>query len=168
MKVVGIDPGLANTGIVVIEDGRVVFAITLTTKGAGKPDFASVMERGTLIGKQVREELSLMTGITAVAIEGYEDFGGGHLRNRDGKPIPNRWTTPAVCALIGVYVSLAGCEPTWQKASTVMGDYRAYKALWAQGRSIIPGDEKLTNEHLRSAACHALAWIDANKPQVAA
>lgn len=159
--VVGIDPGLANTAIVVVVDGHITGARTVTTKGSGTPDFPTVMERGSRICAEVERVMADLWNVEAVAIEGYEDFGGGHLRNRNGRPIPNRWTTPAVCALIGARLGSLGYTVVWQRPSVVMARYAAHKRFWADGKSgLVSGDERLTNDHLRSAAAHALAYID--------
>ncbi len=165
--VVGIDPGLESTALVVFTDGRITDACTFTTKARGpRPDFASVIERGSSQAQRVVEALSEIEHVDAVAIEEYEDFGGGHLRTRNNKPIPLRWTTPAVCALIGAQVDALGYAVTWQRPSLVMAHYREYKARWAAKQfGIVPGDELLTNDHTRSAACHALAWIAANRTE---
>lgn len=164
MIIVGIDPGLANTALVAMEDDRFSKVATITTEGHGKPDFAGVMQRGTVIANQVCNLLrDLGSDDLTVAIESYEDFGGGHLRTRDGKPIPNRWTTPAVCALIGTHIEAAGFRVVWQRPSTVMTQYGAFKRRWAAKQfGLVPGDERLTNDHLRSAACHALAYRDSH------
>lgn len=168
--IVGIDPGLANTAMVAIENGRIVLSRTITTKGAGKPTFETVMQRGTTIADKLLELFDPLRNVTVVPIEGYEDFGGGYLRKRKKKGgeaerlVPNRWTTPAVCALIGAKLSSRGYTVVWQSPRLVMTRYAAYKSAWATGRTgLFPGDELITNDHERSAACHALAWIDAHK-----
>ncbi len=163
--VVGIDPGLANTAVVVLEDGRVTVSKTIATKGEGpRPSFESVMARGLYIAREVADTCDPLWNVTAVAIEGYEDFGGGHLRTREGKPIPNRWTTPAVCALLGQTLISRNYPVVWQRASVVMRQYGPYKAAWRKGqRGVVPGDSLVTNDHERSALCHALAWMDAHK-----
>ena len=161
MIIVGIDPGLANTAVTALEDGRFILAKTIKTPADGKPQFPEVMARGMSIARQVEQAIKPLPIMdVTVAIEGYEDFGGGHLQSRKGKPIPNRWTTPAVCALIGMRLEMAGYKVVWQRPSVVMRQYAPYKQQWEAKRSIVPGDELLTNDHLRSAGCHALAWSD--------
>jgi hypothetical protein len=166
--IVGIDPGLAKTAVVVLRGGEFIRAKTFTTTGdTGKPNFPSVMERGSTIAAGVTDALDHMCwNVVAVAIESYEDFGGGHLRKskKSNAPIPNRWTTPAVCALLGYRLEMLGYNVVWQRPSLVMAHYREYKARWAAGvTGIVPGDQLLTNDHLRSAACHALAYADARR-----
>jgi hypothetical protein len=49
-------------------------------------------------------------------------------------------------------------------ASLVMTHYAGYKQMWAAGqKGIIPGDELVTNDHERSAACHASAYINTHR-----
>ena len=149
--IVGIDPGLANTGIVALDEReRVVLATTIHSAGEGQPEFSGVMERGMAVASGVVEALQPLENVERVAIEGYEDFGP-HLRGAR-----NRWTTPAVAALIGSKVASAGYTVEWQSPSAVMRAYSAHKRMWEQKRTVIEGDDALTNDHLRSAAAHAL------------
>ncbi|MDA3936945.1 MAG: hypothetical protein PF636_08870 [Actinomycetota bacterium] len=166
MRLIVIDPGLANTAVLTVDDGRITSSQTWTTKAHGpKPTFAEVMERGNLLADRLFELLTMPENREAtVVIEAYEDFGGGHLRIRKGKPIPNRWTTPVICALLGNTAETCLNDVVWQLASLVMTHYAGYKQMWAAGqKGIIPGDELVTNDHERSAACHAIAYINTHR-----
>jgi hypothetical protein len=166
--IVGVDPGLAHTASVAVcvRPVKIVAAYTITTKAAGpKPDFPTVMERGAVITERLGLFLATLPNVATIAIESYEDIGGGVKRiAKNGKLIPNRWTTPAVCALIGAKLTALGYSVVWQSPSVVMTRYRDYKRAWSDGRTgLVPGDHLLTNDHLKSAACHALAYIDAHR-----
>lgn len=164
--VVGIDVGLAKTAIVVLQDGRFVYAGTITTKSASRrPTFAGVMKRGHDVAQRAFGFLAIKytSRDMIVAIEGYEDIGGAtYKRSKTSNAlVPNRWTTPVVCALIGERLEREGFTVVWQSPSVVMSAYRQQKAFWgAKKRGLVPGDELLTNDHLRSAACHALYYRD--------
>ncbi len=162
-KIAAIDVGLADTAIVVFEDGRFTDAHTITTKADGRrPTFPAVFKRGQEIARRVSRFLAKVPAIKTVAIEGYEDYGGGvHKRARSGALIPNRWTTPAVGVLIGDQVERDGLSVEWQPPGVVLTAYHEHKARWRAGAvGLVPGDELLTNDHLRSAACHALWYHD--------
>ena len=155
MIVVGVDPGLAATAVVAYDTlaRRIIDAATYKTPADGpRPDFAAAVSRARVQGDSVARFAADHNAGLIIA-EGYEDFGGGHKRG-----VSNRWTTPLVCMAI----ACATCRPvTWQAASVVMRRYAPHKAAWASRQyGIIAGDERLTNDHTRSAACHVLAWID--------
>lgn len=154
MIVIGVDPGLASTGVVVYDTQRRAFvdARTFTTPADGpRPDFAAAVSRAITQALDVAEvAIGWRAGL--IVAEGYEDFGGGHKRG-----VTNRWTTPLVCMAIACSTDV---PVEWQKASVVMRRYGAHKQAWAAGQSLVRGDELLTNDHTRSAAAHVLAWAD--------
>lgn len=163
--VIGIDPGLADTGMVATAGLRIVDVGHITTKGrGGDPTFADVMARGSAVALEARvfvEEIAVAFESDhppVIVIEGYEDFGGRHLRGAR-----NRWTTPAVAALL--YAGIVGCgEVVWQSPGVVMADYGYAKRFWkAKQRGLLEGEDRLTNDHLRSAGAHVLAYLDAER-----
>jgi hypothetical protein len=86
-----------------------------------------------------------------IVIEAYEDFGGGHLREAH-----SRYFTPFLLGYVAARTPHR-VHIHWQAASVVLRATRAYREHWEAGRrGLVPGDELLTNEHLRSAACHGL------------
>lgn len=160
--IIGIDPGLAHTGIaVVVDPDTILHACTVRTEADGPtPSFTLAMSRARWVATEVVRLLEeYREAIDTVVIEGYEDFGGGHLRTAR-----NRWTTPIVCALIGDALERRGYTVVWQSASVVMAQYREYKTRWKAGqRGLVGGDSELANDHERSAACHALAYLASAK-----
>lgn len=146
-----IDPGLANTGIVLFVDGRIVDARTAVTDGNADTDaFAKTMRRVSDTAHDVATIFERFEP-DVVAIEAYEDFGGKHLREAR-----RRWTTPM---LIGALATVLPADVVrWQRASVVMSQYRIPILAWKRGDKRVmaayPGVEYATNEHLRSAAAH--------------
>jgi hypothetical protein len=164
--VVAVDPGLANTGVVVMAGRKIADAATFKTKSRGRPDFESVMERGQHMAESVSALVGELSDVEAVVIEEYEDFGGGTYR-RSGVSdalVPNRWTTPVVCALIGSRLASLGYNVVWQRPAIVMARYRSHKGYWERKcYGLVEGDTRLTNDHVRSAACHGLAYLDGRR-----
>ena len=142
-------------GVVQVEGVAITNAMTFTTPADGPvPSWASTLER---CGVQVQRLMDVVRcwQPDVLVLEAYEDFGGQHKRG-----VRNRWMTPV---LLGMIVqALEGAEVTvvWQGAGDVMTAYRAHKASWAKGiAGIMPGDNLLGNDHERSAACHAMAYL---------
>jgi hypothetical protein len=168
-RIVAGDLGLANTALVLFEGKRIVDALTITTPASGsRPTFERAIERCEIIAVRVSAFVALHEP-EAIVLESYKDFGGGHLRVRKDKPIPNRWTTPLMIGYLAR--ALAGQVPiVWQDPEIVMTRYHQAKKLWALGqRGIAGGDELLQkrgtrNDHCRSAAAHGLFYLETHKP----
>lgn len=158
MRLLAIDPGLANTGMVLFVDGAIVDAQTITTKGAGrKTEFNAALHRCATICAIVSDAIERMDP-DMIVVELYKDIPG-HLRKA-----ANRWTTPMLIGYLHARVLDAILEAhvdvVYQDPEQVMTAYREVVGMWAAGRrGIWPGDERLTNEHLRSAAAHAVHRI---------
>lgn len=149
-RVLAIDPGLANTGVVLWDGQAIVDSMTITTKGAGgRPDFDTTVRRAQDVGSSI-EALVVGHQPQVVVMEAYMDFGGGHKR-----AVSYRWTTPLLMGyLIASLEAFPGLRMVYQEP-TILGLYRAPMARWAKGQGgYLPGDDRLRNEHLRSAAAH--------------
>lgn len=153
--ILAIDPGLANTGIVLLDDSAILDAWTLRTKrDPAVPEFEDAVCRSQTIARGLRQIAAahLPEGVPVAVVESYKDIPG-HLRGAR-----RRWTTP-LC--IGILIP-AICEIAealvWQDPETVMCASKAHLGYWAAKKSIHPGDERLTNEHLRSAGAHGLYY----------
>lgn len=151
-RLLAIDPGLANTGLVLFIDGRIVGARTVTTKGKADTDpFGRTVERAARVAREVAE-IKRVFDPDLIAIEAYEDFGGKYLRE-----VRRRWTTPMAIAAIAL--GMPSDRVRWQKASIVMGQYASHIRGWKAKVRIVAGDQLLTNDHHRSAAAHGLYAI---------
>jgi hypothetical protein len=156
------DPGLANTAVIAYDERTrtIVAAKTFTTPSDGPtPDFAAAITRARLQAARV-VTFALNNDCTVLVAEAYEDIPGPQ---RGAK---HRWTTPLVCmAIADVAIPLERAPMSlalaWQSPKTVMTQYRSHKATWAAKRfGLVKGDTLLSNDHLRSAGCHLLAWTD--------
>ncbi|MHB8867460.1 MAG: hypothetical protein ACYC6T_08135 [Thermoleophilia bacterium] len=148
--VLAVDPGVAATGVVLLVGGRIMEAYTYKTERVDD-SFTDVLRR-------VQEQCHQVKLLAAdqrwwqlhIALESYEDFGP-HLRGAK-----NRWMTPMLLPLLDMDLRGHGVVH-WQSPKTVLTATRAYREHWEAGRrGLVPGDALLTNEHLRSAACHGL------------
>lgn len=160
MRVIALDPGLANTGAVFSDHGEIVRAETWTTPSGGSHavDFADCLKRVRVLEAALRAALFNFRP-DVVVIESYRDFGGGHKRE-----VANRWTTPL---LLGYFLAfLLGCGVTvvFQDPATVMAATASTRTLWkSKGTGIIHGEKMLTNDHLRSAGGHLLYYLGRRK-----
>lgn len=156
MRVLAVDPGLANTGLVYFESRHIAAAETIRTRSDGpRPDWARVVERGQEIAHGIREVADRLGPVDVVVCESYRDIPG-RLRT-----VANRWTTPLVIGL--VIPTLIDLAPAlvWQDPERVMRAYAGAVRIWESGIcGVVPGDRALTNEHLRSAAAHGLHYLD--------
>lgn len=164
MRILAVDPGLANTGVVLFADGRVHAVQTIRTPGDGrKTDWTKALARSSEIAVELSTAIE-RAHPDEIVCESYKDFGGGHLRVRDGKPVPNRWTTPLLIGYLHAAVfedwQHSGITIVYQDPEVVMTLYRDHVRMWEdKRRGIAPGDDLITNEHLRSAAAHGLYRI---------
>lgn len=150
--VVGIDPGIANTGVVLLRMGRLELARSFTTAPGDDLPFCDVLRRAWEQTNAVEQLLdTLYREDLHVAVESYEDFGP-HLRGAK-----NRWMTPMLLPLLDIGIRGLGARIYWQSPREVLTATKGYREHWKSGRrGLVLGDECLTNEHLRSAACHAV------------
>lgn len=148
MPVVAIDPGTANTGLVYMDASRVICAKTLVHKKAVKADQYALMERAREIAAQVAAWAADKPH-EAVVIEGFVGFSG-----RQGG---YTYQTPYLCGYL--HRALEGERIVIQTSRQVLnprsaGSMAQTMYMLRQGKRPVKGSELLTNEHLRSAACH--------------
>jgi hypothetical protein len=165
--VLGIDPGLATGGMVLleVEPERVLKVQRLKTKPgegesvAGEKQFSQAVARGRIQVAQMREFL-IETEPDFISIESFVD-----LASRKGKQDRKRWTTPLVIGMLDSCLQDLGMEDKvrYQNPS-VLFQFRVEinqiaEANRKRGRSdsLVLGDKLLSNEHLISAWAHA-SW----------
>lgn len=160
VKLVAIDPGLANTACVCFEDGRIVRAETFKSEAdAPVTRFGPAMTRISTQARRV-DELILDFGAEHIVCELFRDIPG-QLR----KVKKNAWATPL---MIG-YLAAGVFEPAisegrfvhWQDPELVLTRYGGIRAQWKRHQfGVCEGDTLLTNDHLRAAGCHGLFRLD--------
>lgn len=160
-RILAIDPGLANTGVVFWDGLKIARAETWKTPSGGthQVDFDGAIERCRYQTAALWNALHDLVP-DVVVVEAYRDFPGGVKRQ-----VANRWTTPL---LIGYLISAIDEYPArlvFQDPLTVMSASSSTREFWKTHKGaghIIEGDELLTNDHLRSAGAHLLVALNLN------
>lgn len=155
MPIVGIDPGTTNTGLVYMDEGyRILCVKTVSVKGAIKHDQDALRARGEAIAARVADWLADKPR-DAVVIEGFVTF--------PSRQNAYTYQTPYLCG----YLQRALREENLiiQTSAAVLNP-RARGSMAQLFRDLTDGRETfvkeqrlLTNEHLRSAACHAAYYL---------
>lgn len=160
MKVLAIDPGVSATGAVLIEQvgrsQRVTRSETFVTVHEDK-SFESLVRRAWAIMARI-QTLVDETMPDVIVIESFGDIAP--LRGAK-----NRFFCPFLLGVIESQLASQQRTPIYQKPE-IKGHYRDYKDLWERYRharhsTLIEGDEKLSNDHTRDAAIHALHYLGA-------
>ena len=158
MLLLAVDPGLANTGLTLFENRRIVDARTLKTTADGpRPGFAACVERSESLCAQLRIYRAEIGEVATLVAEAYADIPG-RLR-----AVRNRWTTPLAIGLMvpALRDFTVDGRIIWQDPSVVMTQYAQHVRMWELGqRGLIAGDACLRNEHQRSAAAHGMFYLD--------
>ena len=152
MSIVCIDPGTSNTGLVYMDRERIIDAHTIHYREAVKADQAMLMQRAHEITRAIHGWMADRPHLYAV-IEGFVNFS----RRQGGYT----FQTPYLCGCI--HTALA-CEH-WviQTSRQVLnphmrGNVAAYKAAMERGEDVWGDCSMLTNDHVRSAACHGIYY----------
>lgn len=158
ITVLGIDPGTANTALVIVQDGAIRAAVNIRTKPSELRDFADLVRRSKEVGSSITTLASDTPAgsVTVAVMESYKDFGGGHKRG-----VKNRHMTSHTMAYIQQALDDVGIPVIYQDPDVMKKAYKAYLDAWNSGTfGLVQGDEMLTNAHRRDAAVHALYYLD--------
>ena len=149
-----VDPGLANTGVLITDGKSILAGRTFSTPGDGyRTDFSEAVRRSLLQAGRI-VACCMEHDVTLAVVESYRDIPGALRGAR------NRWTTPLMIGVLAAHLEVAGISDVWQDPEKVMRAYKEATAMWERGyKGIIAGDECVTNAHLRSAGAHMLAYI---------
>lgn len=172
--IIGVDPGLSSGGIVLMQvaDDRVLAADRFARIQRGTtPESYPGTDRAFADANRIatRRAIQLAEVITAwqeafgpvgcIAVESFVDQA-----SRGRALVKERWTTPLVIGHLAARLGDLGfCEPegtlVFQDAGMVLRHFQSELARMQAGeKDIAPGQELLTNEHMRSAWAHA-AWL---------
>ena len=158
MRIVCIDPGTSNTGLVYMDGGEIYAAKTITHKDrlfkdavtkSGKPsreiDQTKLLYRSRSIYIAIRDFL-LSNPHDAVVIEGFQTFTGS------GRINAYTFQTPYLCGYLNK--ALEGEQLIIQTSTDVLKgvDVRATAEAY-------PGGFRCTSEHTRAAACHGIYYL---------
>lgn len=154
--IVAVDPGCLHTGIVYMDERRVIDSRTIGFPKGVRGDNDLLDERCESIWHQLERFLAEHPH-DLVVIEGYQQQGGrGHMSMSHQTP----WLVGSLTA----HLHQAGEPFSIQLSALVLNPRARNNAAWAagavqQGREVMQGCQRLvTNEHLRSAFAHGL-WF---------
>lgn len=152
MSIVAIDPGTTNTGLVWMDELRVLAAETIRFKGAVRGDQDALLERAESISLALAEWLEGKER-EAVVIEGFVGYPG-----RQGG---YAYQTPYLCGYL--HRTLAGEPLVIQTSRQVLnprtpGNCAWVKAAMAAGREAWGDSSLCTNDHERSALAHGVYY----------
>ncbi len=152
--IIACDPGTANTGLVWMERGRIADALTVRFGGKVGADQRALMERARAIAARVADWAAGRPH-DAFVIEGFVGYPG-----RQGG---YTYQTPYLCGYL--HRALEGERIAVQTSRQVLnprtrGNVARLKADMAAGAFPWEGAGLLTNDHLRSAACHGVYYLE--------
>lgn len=154
--IVAVDPGCLHTGIVYMDERRVIDSRTIGFPKGVRGDNDLLDERCESIWRQLERFLTEHPH-SMVVLEGYQQQGGrGHMSMSHQTP----WLVGSLTA----HLHKAGEPFTIQLSAKVLNPRARGNCAWAvdealQGREVLQGCNRLvTNEHLRSAFAHGL-WF---------
>lgn len=150
MSIIAIDPGTTNTGIVWMDEVRILDAETFRYKEPVKADQFLLMERAHEIAVRIYDWMSPRDHDYTI-IEGFVTF--------HGRQSGYTYQTPYLCGYI--HAALAGEHFVIQTSRQVLnshmrGNVAAYKRAMERGKDVWGDCSMLTNDHVRSAACHGI------------
>lgn len=170
MNVVAIDPGPSNTGIVYMDERRIICAKTITRSGAIKESNPVMMERAESIWREID---AWMCGkpCETVVMEGFVGY--------PGMKAGNNYQTPWLCGYLQRAIEERGLPIAVQTSKQVLNAttpgnvYQTFGVMKAAKREKTAdkarkaaieaigytGSENLTTDHTRSAALHGLYYL---------
>jgi Holliday junction resolvasome RuvABC endonuclease subunit len=152
MSIISIDPGTSNTGIVYMDERRIICCKSLTYKSTVKIDQAALMERAENIAKQIID-FAADKPHECIVIEGFVPY--------QERQNAHTFQTPYLCGYL--HSALAGESLVIQTSDKVFnpkrrGNLKHLKEQMAQGYQVWGDSAKCTNDHLRSAAVHGIYY----------
>ena len=152
--IVACDPGTANTGLVWMERGRIADALTVRMKGSVGMDQYALMERARGIAGAMAAWMADRPhdALVVEGFVGYAGMQGGYT-----------YQTPYLCGYL--HKAFEGERIVVQTSRQVLnprtrGNVAALKSDMAAGAFAWEGAGLLTNDHLRSAACHGVYYLE--------
>lgn len=152
MSIIAVDPGTSNTGIVYMDERRIICCKSLTYKSAVKIDQDALMERAESIAKQIID-FAADKPHEAIVIEGFMTY--------QERQSAYTFQTPYLCGYL--HAALKGENVVIQTSDRVLNPNRSgslshIKKQMAKGCEVWGDSDKCTNDHLRSAAVHGMYY----------
>ena len=158
--VIAIDPGTVNTGLVYMDERRIIDARTVHFNGAVGSDNVAMAKRARIIWEEINAWM-MDRPHDVVVIEGYKRYAGIKVA------ASTLHQTPWLCGVLidnlithgEAYEVQLSCDVLRGGARGSMQPIMQELAAHKNMRFIYEGQERLTNEHLRSAFCHGLYYL---------
>lgn len=152
VAIIAIDPGTTNTGIVYMDERRVICCRTISYSQAVKGDQDALRDRAQAIARQVLEFAADKPN-EAIVMEGFVTY-----KERQSS---YTFQTPYLCGYL--HSALEGEDVVIQTSRQVLnprtrGNVADLKDLMAKGCEVYGDSLKCTNDHLRSAAAHGIYY----------
>lgn len=152
MSIIAIDPGTSNTGLVYMDESRILDAETIHYREAVKSDQNRILHRAHDIALRIADWIATRPH-DHIVIEGFVTY--------HGRQSGYTFQTPYLCGYI--HAALAMEHFVIQTSRQVLnshmkGNVAAYKKAMEQGRDVWGDCSKLTNDHVRSAAAHGIYY----------
>lgn len=150
--VVAIDPGALHTGVVYMDERRVIDARCIAFKEGCGTDNALLDERCEAIWGRLEEYLE-GHGHAAVVVEGYVPYRGRATATNGSHQTP--WLVGSLLAHLHVADENVALQTSRQVLNPKTRGNAAWTVDWLKSRTpFYRGQEQITNEHLRSAFAH--------------
>ena len=152
MSIIAIDPGTAHTGLVYMDEHRIICCKTIAFKGAVKADQDALKERAQAIARQIID-FAADKPHECIVMEGFMGY--------TGKQGGYSFQTPYLCGYL--HSALEGERIVIQTSRKVLnprtrGNLAHLKTQMAHGYEVWKDCEKCSNDHLRSAAVHGIYY----------
>lgn len=152
MSIICIDPGTSNTGLVHMDDKRIIDACTLRFRHVVRADQDMLRERAAEISMLVRSWIAERPH-DAIVIEGYVTY--------QSRQSAYTFHVPYLCGYL--HADLAGENVVIQTSKQVLnprtkGNVAHIRDAMESGGAPYPGSKMCTNDHLRAAACHGIYY----------
>lgn len=152
--IVAVDPGCLHTGVVYMDERRVLDSCTIAYPKGVSGDNDLLDERCEAIWHRLERFLASHPH-DLVVVEGYRQYQRGRSMSHQ---------TPWLCGALLAHLHEDGEAVAIQMSAKVLNPRSPGNCAWvvdcaAQGREVLPGSLRLvTNEHLRSALAHGVWW----------
>ena len=152
MSIIAIDPGTAHTGLVYMDEHRIICCKTIAFKGAVKADQDALKERAQAIARQIID-FAADKPHECIVMEGFMGY--------TGKQGGYSFQTPYLCGYL--HSALEGERIVIQTSRKVLnprtrGNLAHFKTQMANGYEVWKDCAKCSNDHLRSAAVHGIYY----------
>lgn len=164
--IIAIDPGTTHTGVVYMDEHRVIDAKTISYPKSCGIDNDLLDDRCRNIWRQL-EQFLVMHVYEVVVIEGFVPYPGMR-----GVARSTSHQTPWLVGYLLKGLESLEIEPVIQTSKQVLnprtkGNLTSKKDSLEQRRYVYEGQQLLTNDHLRSAFLHGLYYLIGNGDVVA-